>query len=73
MNTPVNNEGTGGRDSLRHSLGGKAPSQSPERSLVEAYGERQLSGSALLPQLLDRCGWGGGISAYCPSWKSVLF
>lgn len=64
MNTPVNNEGTGGRDSLRHSLGGKAPSQSPERSLVEAYREKQLSGSALLlPQLPDRCGWGGGVSA----------
>lgn len=56
MNTPVDNEGTGGRDSLRHSLGGKAPSQSPERSLVEAYGERQLSGSVLLPSCLTGVG-----------------
>lgn len=73
MNTPADNEGHGGRDSLRHSLGGKAPSQSPERSLVEAHGERQLSGSVSSPSCLTGVGWGGGFSAYCPSRKSGLF
>lgn len=68
MNTPVDNEGTRrGKGRPQAQPGGEGSLPKPRALISRSLrGEAAKVGQSPPPPLPDRCGWGGGFSAYCP-------